>query len=72
MATALLLLPLLHHTYCLCCTTPTAIAALPLQVHPVTIVALNVPETYVETRFYCPQPFLSLDFHCRMNVSELK
>ena len=50
MATALLLLPLLHHTYCLCCTTPTAIAALLLQVHPVTIMALNVPETSPQRR----------------------
>jgi len=25
-----------------------------------------------ETRFYCPQAFLSLDFHCRMDLSELK
>ncbi len=26
----------------------------------------------VETRFYCPQAFLSLDFQCRDDVSELK
>ncbi len=26
----------------------------------------------VETRFYCPQTFLSLDFQCRDDVSELK
>jgi len=26
----------------------------------------------VETRFYCPQAFLSSGFHCRMDVSELK
>ncbi len=26
----------------------------------------------VETRFYCPQMFLSLDFQCRDDVSELK
>jgi len=26
----------------------------------------------VETQFYCPQAFLSLDFHCRMDVSALK
>ncbi len=26
----------------------------------------------VELRFDCPQAFLSLDFHCRMDVSELK
>ncbi len=26
----------------------------------------------VETRFYCPQAFLSLDFQCRDDISELK
>ncbi len=26
----------------------------------------------VETRFYCPQTFLYLDFQCRDDVSELK
>ncbi len=26
----------------------------------------------VEPRFYCPQTFLSLDFQCRDDVSELK
>jgi len=26
----------------------------------------------VRTRFYCPQAFLSLDFQCRDDVSELK
>ncbi len=26
----------------------------------------------VETHFYCPQAFLGLNFHCRMDVSELK
>ena len=26
----------------------------------------------VETRFYCPQMFLSLDFHCRDDMFELK
>ncbi len=25
----------------------------------------------VEMHFYCPQGFLSIDFHCRMDVSEL-
>ena len=26
----------------------------------------------VETRLYCPQAFLSLDFQCRDDVSEVK
>ena len=26
----------------------------------------------VETRFYCPQPFLSVNFQCRDDVSELR
>ena len=26
----------------------------------------------VEACFHCPQAFLSLDFHCKMDVSELK
>ncbi len=37
---------------------------------------LTVPAVYlkhlpnVETRLYCPQVFLSLEFHCSMDVSK--
>ncbi len=39
----------------------------------VHISVLNLKHLHnVEMRFYCPQAFLSLDFQCRHDVSELK
>ncbi len=41
-----------------------------LHVFACNIMLKHLPN--VETRFYCPEAFLSLVFHCRMDVSELK